>query len=118
MKAKMTVYKNGGKTPIVPDPKKKGVTDPKKKGIPAHFRTDPVDMILTPSESELKKLKRQQSQEMKDYKAAGRAGADQSGIFEGMKVTNKRIAELEGKAKTERSELDKRLKSYVAKLNK
>ncbi len=23
MKAKMTVYKNGGKTPIVPDPKKK-----------------------------------------------------------------------------------------------
>lgn len=27
MKAKMTVYKNGGKTPIVPDPKKKMMTD-------------------------------------------------------------------------------------------
>ena len=27
MKAKMTVYQNGGKTPIVPDPRKKMMTD-------------------------------------------------------------------------------------------
>lgn len=31
MKAKMTVYKNGGKTPIVPDPKKKNISEADKK---------------------------------------------------------------------------------------
>lgn len=101
MKAKMTVYQKGGKVP------------PKK--MPAHFTTDAAKMSKTPAEMAAMKLKSQQQKEMKDYKAAGRVGADQSGIFEGMKVTNKKLAEMESKAKVEREAKEKARAAYMPK---
>ena len=101
MKAKMTVYQKGGKVP------------PKK--MPAHFTTDAAKMSKTPAEMAAMKLKSQQQKEMKDYKAAGRVGADQSGIFEGMKVTNKKLAEMESKAKAERAAKEKARAAYMPK---
>lgn len=109
MKAKMTVYKNGGKAPIVPDPKKK---------MPAHFTTDASKMSKTPSELEVLKLKSKQDAEMKDFKAAGRIGADQSGIFEGMKVTNKKMSEAEAKAVKERAAKEMARAAFTKKYSK
>jgi len=101
MKAKMTVYQKGGKVP------------PKK--MPAHLKSDAAKLSSTPSEVKVSQLKSQQGREMKDYKAAGRVGADQSGIFEGMKVTNKKLSEMEAKAKAERAAKEKARASYMPK---
>jgi hypothetical protein len=101
MKAKMTVYQKGGKVP------------PKK--MPEHFKTDAAKLSSTPSEVKVSQLKSQQGREMKDYKAAGRVGADQSGIFEGMKVTNKKLSEMEAKAKKEREAKEKARAAYMPK---
>lgn len=101
MKAKMTVYQKGGKVP------------PKK--MPDHFKSDAAKLSKTPSEIKVSQLKSQQGREMKDYKAAGRVGADQSGIFEGMKVTNSKLREAEAKAKAERAAKEKVRASYMPK---
>ena len=101
MKAKMTVYQKGGKVP------------PKK--MPEHFKTNAAKLSSTPSEVKVSQLKSQQGREMKDYKAAGRVGADQSGIFEGMKVTNKKLSEMEAKAKKEREAKEKARAAYMPK---
>lgn len=104
MKAKMTVYQKGGKVP------------PKK--MPSHLKSDAAKLSFTPSEADVTKLKSQQAREMKDYKAAGRVGADQSGIFEGMKVTNSKLREAEAKAKKERAAKEKARASYMPKFSK
>ena len=104
MKAKMTVYQKGGKVP------------PKK--MPAHFKSDAAKLSSTPSEVKVSQLKSQQGREMKDYKAAGRIGADQSGIFEGMKATNKKLSEMEANAKKERAAKEKARASYMPKYSK
>jgi hypothetical protein len=104
MKAKMTVYQKGGKLP--------------KKDVPAHLKSDAAKMSSTPSEVKVSQLKSQQGREMKDYKAAGRIGADQSGIFEGMKATNKKLSEMEAKAKKERAAKEKARASYMPKYSK
>lgn len=109
MKAKMTVYKNGGKTPIVPDPKKK---------MPDQFKSDAAKLSKTPAETKVSQLQAKQRKEMKDYKSAGRIGADQSGIFEGMKVTNSELRRNEAKAKAERAAKEKARTSYMPKFGK
>ena len=110
MKAKMTVYKNGGKAPITPDPKKKGLMD--------HLKMDAAQMGKTPAEMENSKLQQKQKQQMKDYQAAGRIGADQSGIRQAMNVTNKQQAAVEAKAIKERAAKDKFIESLTSKMPK
>jgi len=104
MKAKMTVYQKGGKLP--------------KKEVPAHLKSDAAKLSSTPSEVKASQLKSQQGREMKEYKAAGRVGADQSGIFEGMKATNKKLSEAEDQAKKERAAKEKARASYMPKYSK
>jgi len=104
MKAKMTVYQKGGKVP------------PKK--MPAHLKSDAAKLSSTPSEVKVSQLKSQQGREMKDYKAAGRVGAGQDAIFEGMKVTNSKLREAEAKAKAERAAKEKARASYMPKYSK
>ncbi len=101
---KMTVYQKGGKMP--------------KKDIPAHLTTDAAKMSKTPSEIEAMKLKAKQAAELKDYKAAGRVGADQSGIFEGMKATNKMASAAEEKAMKERALKEKARAAFMPKYSK
>jgi hypothetical protein len=104
MKAKMTVYQKGGKVP--------------SKKMPEHFKSDAAKLSKTPSETKVSQLQAQQRKEMKDYKAAGRVGADQSGVFEGMKATNSKLREAEAKAKAERAAKEKARAAYMPKFGK